>query len=126
MARLRSLVLCLVALAVAVCDAFTTPAAPLLSSLSRHQTRRSMPLALSMQQEPEKQTTGFGKLFGKLSKEVSLETEIDSETGKTKPKLTQAQLILLSALNFVAPLAIYKIFVETKAYCALGVQLGAC
>eukprot|EP00283_Hemiselmis_rufescens_P018171 CAMPEP_0173442118 /NCGR_PEP_ID=MMETSP1357-20121228/25418_1 /TAXON_ID=77926 /ORGANISM="Hemiselmis rufescens, Strain PCC563" /LENGTH=80 /DNA_ID=CAMNT_0014407789 /DNA_START=72 /DNA_END=314 /DNA_ORIENTATION=+ len=79
-----------------------------------------------MQQEPEKQTTGFGKLFGKLSKEVSLETEVDASTGQTKPKFTQAQLILLSALNFVAPLVIYKVFIDTKLYCTIGVQLGAC
>mmetsp|Transcript_16766 Transcript_16766/g.33062 ORF Transcript_16766/g.33062 Transcript_16766/m.33062 type:complete len:128 (-) Transcript_16766:51-434(-) len=120
----------LLALLVAAAHAFTVPPAAVRTSFAAQlQTRRSAPLALRMQEQgggPPKQTTGFGKIFGKLSKEVSLETEVDETTGKAKPKFTQAQLILLSALNFVLPVVIYKVFVETKGYCALGVQLGPC
>mmetsp|Transcript_37742 Transcript_37742/g.92775 ORF Transcript_37742/g.92775 Transcript_37742/m.92775 type:complete len:136 (+) Transcript_37742:105-512(+) len=76
--------------------------------------------------QPPKQTTGFGKLFGKLKREVTIEMKADEETGQKKFDFTSGQLIALSLLNFALPLVIYKIFVELKLYCAIGVGLGSC
>merc|ERR1712216_647026 len=110
--RMRYVLLFLMALVFAA-DAFAPPTGPGLRPVGHGQRfrRPSSRSTLRTQEQPPKKTTGFENLFSGVARQFSLETQVDPETGQTKPKYTSLQLIVLSAIQ---PIGLYYLFTLYK------------
>eukprot|EP00286_Rhodomonas_abbreviata_P015357 CAMPEP_0181324984 /NCGR_PEP_ID=MMETSP1101-20121128/20666_1 /TAXON_ID=46948 /ORGANISM="Rhodomonas abbreviata, Strain Caron Lab Isolate" /LENGTH=118 /DNA_ID=CAMNT_0023433227 /DNA_START=9 /DNA_END=365 /DNA_ORIENTATION=+ len=115
MARAFSLLL-LLAVVLSVAHGFSSAPALALrhSSTAAISPRAGRYTAVTMQEDPPKQTTGFGKLFKGLTGELTAETRQVDETGKRTLKATPAQIMVLVIAQFGIPIALIQIYKAVK------------